>query len=277
MHKLLLAGLLGLALIACKKEEKPFSGYIDADLIYLSADYSGRLLDLPVHRGQLVQTNQFMFRLEQNSERYNKDISQLNTEDLLNQREQILTQLNYNKINYRRIVEMRQRNAASQNDLDMAQRDLDLSQKQLADIGIKIKSSQTDTADKKWILSRKENFAPAQGIIFDTYYTQGEFVQAGYPILSLITHNKIKAIFFIPEEDLSKVRLNHRVQIKTTHNANLAAGHISYISNIAEYTPPIIYSREEREKLIFRVEAQIDSPDLEQIHLGQPISLELVS
>ncbi|KTC80548.1 hemolysin D [Legionella cherrii] len=275
MRKLLLIGLTVLLLTACGEENKSFSGYIDADLVYFSADFAGRLTDLAVLRGQQVKKNQFLLRLEQTSELYNLQMSKLNKKDLLAQRQQTLTQLQYNEINYRRVQEMRKQNAASQNDLDAAQRDLNISKDQLAEIDAKIKSNRVDTAEKKWQVTRKENFATDNGIVFDTYYTQGEFVQAGAPVLSLVTKKNIKAVFFVPEEKLDRLRLNQQVKIKTDHNAHFAKGHIFYISNIAEYTPPIIYSREERQRLVFRIEAKIDSPDLEKIHLGHPVTLEI--
>lgn len=278
MHKLLFLGLFILILSACNEEEnKSFSGYIDTDLVYLSADLGGRLTDLAVSKGQLVKENQFLFKLEQTNEHYNVKMSQLNTKALLAQRQQILIQLNYNKINYHRIIEMRKQNAASQNDLDLARSQLDISKQQIADIDVKINSNQIEVADQKWRMTRKENVAPQQGIIFDTYYTQGEYVQAAAPVLSLITKNNIKAIFFVPEKYLSQLRLNEHIKIRTDQNDHFATGHISYISNIAEYTPPIIYSREERQRLVFRIETLIDSPDLEKIHLGQPVTLELAS
>lgn len=275
MSKLLYIGLIILLTTACKKDEKLFNGYIDTDLVYLSADFGGRLIDFQVQKGQLVQKNQFLFKLEQTNELYNIEISELNNKALLAQRQQILIQVHYNEINYQRIIEMRQHNAASQSDLDIAQRDLNISKQQLADIDFKIQSNQIDIADKKWQATRKESFATEQGIIFDTYYSQGEFIQAGYPVLSLIIKNNVKAIFFVSEEYLNQFRLNEAIKIRTNQNANFATGHIYYISNIAEYTPPIIYSREERQRLVFRVEAKIDSPDLEKIHLGQPVTLEL--
>lgn len=275
MRNLLFIGLIALVLTACNEDDKSFNGYIDTDLVYLSADFGGRLIDLAVQKGQLVKKNQFLFKLEQTNERYQVEMSQLNNKDLHTQRQQVLIQLNYNKINYHRIFGMRKQNAASQNDLDAAERDLNISQQQLADIDTKIQSNKIETADKRWQVTRKENFATEHGIIFDTYYTKGEFVQAGYPLLSLITKNNIKAIFFVPEKQLSQLRLNAQVTIRTDKNADFAMGHIFYISNIAEYTPPIIYSREERQRLVFRVEAKIDCPDLEKIHLGQPVTLEL--
>ncbi len=271
----MLVWLTILLLAACEKENRSFSGYVDTDLVYLSSDFGGRLTDLAVLKGQLVKREQFLFKLEQTSELYNVQMSKLSKQNLLAQRQQILTQLNYNEINYRRIQGMRKQNAASQSDLDAAQRDLKISKDQLTDIDVKIQNNQIETNDKKWQVTRKENFATERGIIFDTYHKQGEFVQAGAPVLSLITRNNIKAVFFVPEAELSKLRLNEQVKIKTDKNENFATGHIFYISNIAEFTPPIIYSREERQRLVFRVEAKIDSPDLEKTHLGLPVTLEL--
>lgn len=273
----LLAGILSPLLVGCSQDEKKFNGYIDTELVYLSSDFPGRLVDLGVTKGQPVQVNQFLFRLEQTSEHYNVEMSQLNKQDLLAQQQQTLAQLQYNNINYRRILSMRKHNAASQNDLDAAKKDLDVTQQQLKEIKARIRNNQVDTADKKWQLTRKENFAPQTGIVFDTYYLPGEYVQAGNPILSLIVKSNIKAIFFVPEEQLGRLRINQKVKIATNKNPQFAKGHIFYISNIAEYTQPIIFSREERQQLVFRVEAKIDSPELEKLHIGQPITLEMIT
>ena len=77
MHKLLLIGLFTFLLMACKAEDKTFNGYIDAQLVYLSSDFAGRLVDLAVEKGELVKDNQFLFRLEQTSELYRVQESKL--------------------------------------------------------------------------------------------------------------------------------------------------------------------------------------------------------
>jgi HlyD family secretion protein len=276
MLKILLIILISLVQLGCEKEDHRYSGYVDVDLVYLSSDFGGRLSDLAVQRGQLVKAKQYLFKLDQTSELYGVQTSQLTSNSLTAQRQEIVSQLHYNDINYRRIQGMRKQNAASQGDLDAAFRDLNVSKQQLADLDSKIKSSQVDTANQKWRVSRKENFATHQGLIFDTYYTQGEFVQAGYPIVSLITKKNIKVVFFVPEEKLGQLRLNQAVKIMTGQNANFARGRIFYISRLAEYTTPLIFSPQERQRLVFKVEAKIDKPDLEKIHLGLPVSLELL-
>lgn len=275
MRKFWFLGMVLLSLTACKKENKLFNGYIDADLVYLSSDFGGRLTELAVRRGQLVSKDQRLFQLEKTSDRYHVSMSEFNTKSLLAERAQIVSQLSYHETNYHRILGMRKENAASQSALDAALRDLNVSKQQLVDFDAKIKGSEIDTADQKWRMARKEGFAVKRGIIFDTYYTQGEFVQAGSPVLSLVTKENIKAVFFVAEAQLSQIRLNQKITIKTDNNENFAVGHICYIANIAEFTPPIIYSREERQRLVFRVEANIDTPDLEKVHLGLPVTLEL--
>lgn len=263
-------------LISCKDKPPLYNGYIDADLIYLSSNFAGRLSDLLVSRGQSVENSQLLFKLEPARESFGVKMSQLNNNSLLSQREEILDQINYGEINYRRVTMMKKQHAASQNDIDLAKRDLDVLKNQLKSIDFQIKSGQVDTIDKQWQVDRKEGHANDNGIIFDTYFTKDEFVQAGQPILSLITKKNIKVIFFVPEKMLSNILINQKVKISSDGSPNLATGSINYISNIAQYIPPIIYSREDRTGLVFRVEARIDSPDLNQMHLGQPVTMELL-
>ena len=275
MRKLMVLCIV-ILLCSCKQSGPQYNGYIDADLTYLSSNFAGRLTDLLIYRGEHVKKDQLLFKLEQTSESYGVAISQFNNQNLLAQRQEIINQLHYNEINYRRVVLMRKQNAASQTDLDTAIRDLDVAKNQLDAIDFQIKGGQVDTADKKWQVQRKENHASDPGIIFDTYFTKGEYVQAGQPVLSLITKRNIKVIFFVPEKDLSTTLLNSKINISSDGQPKLATGTISYVSKVAQYTFPLLYSRAERQYLVFRVEARIDTPDLNQLHLGQPVSLEFV-
>lgn len=268
--------LMAVLLSSCKDTPPHYNGYIDADLTYLSSNFSGRLVDLAVFRGDTVIKDQPLFKLEQTGEQYEADISQYTEKNLIAQRQQLIDKLHYNETNYRRTLKMNQHSAASQNSLDLAKQDLDVLKEQLNAIDFQIKSSLVDIAHKKWQIARKEGSATDAGIVFDTYYTKDEYVQAGQPVLALITKRTIKVIFYVAETALSHIVLNQKVTISSDGNPTLATGRIRYISNIAQYTPPIIYSREQRQELVFRVEAKIDSPDLNHIHLGQPVSLELL-
>ena len=268
--------LCSLLLTACKHEQSTFIGYIDVDLTYLSSNYPGRLSELLVYRGQSVQKDQMLFKLERTEEHLNLDNQQLNKKALLAQKQELLAQQDYLDIQYHRTLRMQQHHAASQNDLDMAIKDKKVLKYQLDAIDAQIEGSQVGITNRHWQITRKESRANGPGIIFDTYFTPEEYVQAGQPVVSLITTNHIKAIFFVAEQELSHLRLQAPVSLSADGSKRLVKGHISYISRRAQYTPPIIYSREERQKLVFRVEARLDHPDLNTIHLGQPITLTLI-
>ena len=49
---------------------------------------------------------------------------------------------------------------------------------------------------------------------------------------------------------------------------------VDFISAQAEFTPPVIYSQEERARLVFRVEASPEKP--EDLRVGQPVSVALL-
>ncbi|HMT03492.1 MAG TPA: HlyD family efflux transporter periplasmic adaptor subunit [Burkholderiales bacterium] len=275
MHKLILLFTILVIFSGCTKSNKFYSGYIDADLTYLSSDFSGQLLSLQVARGEYVNKQKLLFKLEQLNETRNINSGLQNQIDLTAERDQLLSKLNYAKINYNRQNKLNKTGAGSQDAFDQAKQNLDVLLYQINSINAQIKNNEILTAQKIWQKERKQNVAPESGIVYDTYFTIGEYVQGGQPILSLITKKNIKAIFFVSEADLGKIKLNQNVIISTDGNNSHYQGIISYISNQAEYTPPIIYSREERQKLVFKIEMRIVNADLNQIHLGQPVTVEI--
>src|SRR5688572_946515 len=140
MRKLVLL-LSCLLLTACNDRGSQFSGYIDADLIYLSGNYPGRLTDLAVNRGEAVTKDQLLFKHEDTSENFAVSMSKLNQHSLVAQRDEILNQIQYSKTQYLRVSRLIKKRAASQHDVDAAKKDLDVLQNQLASINSQIKSS----------------------------------------------------------------------------------------------------------------------------------------
>ena len=102
---------------------------------------------------------------------------------------------------------------------------------------------------------------------------EGEYVQAGQPIVALITPKSLKVTFFVGEAELAQVKLASKVQVTMDGVQQPLTATVDYISSKAEYTPPVIFSREERTKLVFKVIARPESADLQSIHLGQPVTV----
>jgi len=112
-------------------------------------------------------------------------------------------------------------------------------------------------------------------MVVDTLYNRGEWVQAGAPVISLLPPENIKLRFFIPQQQLGQVKVGQPVQVSCDGCAAPIAANISFISPQAEYTAPLIYSKENRATLVFLVEARPAPADAVKLHPGQPVEVKL--
>jgi HlyD family secretion protein len=127
----------------------------------------------------------------------------------------------------------------------------------------------------QWRLTQKAVTSPMNALVFDTLYAQGEFIPAGNPVVSLLPPGNIKLRFFIPETRLGEIKLEQKITATCDGCAAPINATISYISRQAEYTPPIIYSKESRAKLVYLVEARPAPDDAIKLHPGQPVDVVL--
>lgn len=266
---------IGFAVLAtgCGKTKNEFNGYIDTDMSYLSSSFSGRLQTLNVQRGDLVEASQKLFEVDPTYESISASIDQHNVDALQAEYEQVKNQIVYAKQRLKRERTMAKSDASSKDDVDLALKNLDVLNNQLKSIESRIGASRGVTERTLWQKSQKNGTATLDGMIFDTYMQEGEFVQAGQPIVAFITPKSLKVTFFVAEPDISKVKLASKVQVSVDGKEEPLTATIDYISSKAEYTPPVIFSREERAKLVFKVIARPEKVDLKSIHLGQPVTV----
>lgn len=126
-----------------------------------------------------------------------------------------------------------------------------------------------------WRLKQKRIASPRNGLVFDTLYRPGEYVPAGSPIVQLLPSENIEARFFIPETLVGKLRIGQSITVHCDGCASSISANIVFISNQAEYTPPVIYSNENRSKLVFMLIAKPAPADAPRLHPGQPLEVTL--
>jgi HlyD family secretion protein len=102
------------------------------------------------------------------------------------------------------------------------------------------------------------------------FFQQGEWAPANQPILSLLPDERIKLRFFVPETQLSAYRTGAVVHFACDGCARGLTAQINYIAPRPEFTPPVIYSREARDRLVYLVEAR---PSV-RLNPGQPVDVE---
>jgi len=137
-----------------------------------------------------------------------------------------------------------------------------------------VKAASDALSQAQWRVDQKTQTAPAGGIVNDTYYREGEWVGAGAPVASLLPPSNVKIRFYVPEPQLASLRMGGAVTVRCDGCAQSIAAKVSFIAPQAEYTPPVIYSRENRAKLVFLVEARPDAPNA-ALHPGLPVEVAL--
>ncbi|MBG0810206.1 HlyD family efflux transporter periplasmic adaptor subunit [Methylosinus sp. H3A] len=123
-------------------------------------------------------------------------------------------------------------------------------------------------------IARQKVVAPAAGVVQDIFFRAGEMVVAGQPALSLLPPENRKVRFYVPQARLVEARLGARVAVECDGCDKGLWGRISFIAQREEYTPPVIFSDQERAKLVFKVEARLEEK-ARLLPLGLPVRVRL--
>jgi HlyD family secretion protein len=123
-------------------------------------------------------------------------------------------------------------------------------------------------------LDRRKVASPVTGSVEQIYFRVGEMVPAGKPVVALLPPDNLKVRFFVNEAALPRIRLGDTVKVQCDGCAADLTATVSFIARSSEFTPPVIYSTEERAKLVFMIEARPQRPD--RLRVGQPVSVALV-
>jgi HlyD family secretion protein len=136
--------------------------------------------------------------------------------------------------------------------------------------------SQQAALDKaQWSFDQKQQFAPADAFVQDTLYRQDEYVAAGNPVIVLLPPENLKVRFFVPQEVLPNIKTGQMVNVSFDGGAHPYSATISYISTQVEFTPPVIYNRENRARLVFMIEAKFSPADAAELRPGQPVDVTI--
>lgn len=307
---LLAAGVL---LGGCSAPPSGFSGYAEGELIFVGPDEAGRVTTLSVEEGEQVRSGAPLFEVDPDLQKAAVDAaqaqlaqaqSQLADLKVAGQRPEEIeilraserraaAALDLSRIELARQKDLTEKKVGSQAALDTAQHVFDQNQATLDEIRRRIdvgnmaardaqvaaaeravEAAQASLASAKVRLDRRRFGSPGEGTVETVYFRPGEMVPAGRPVVSILPPELIKVRFFVPEPALPQFRLGATVSVTCDGCAESIAATVSFIASTAEYTPPVIYSLDERAKLVFMMEARPDRPL--SLRPGQPVRVELV-
>jgi HlyD family secretion protein len=234
------------AFTACSRPADPrLQGYVE--FVYVASPLGGALESLSVQRGAQVKAGDPLFVLDSGTERAARD--------------QAKAALVMSEKDFARMEELARRNLIAMQELDHARSQRDQDRERLA--------------KAEWDLSQKRQRAPRAGLVYDTLFRIGEWVGPGRPVVALLPPDHVKVRAFVPETEIARYHPGDAVRVIVDGLDRPLAGKIGYISPKAEYTPPVIYSRETRDKLVFMIEIIFEPSVGAQLHPGQPVDVEL--
>jgi HlyD family secretion protein len=240
-----LAGAL--LLVACAPSGNgSYQGWVEAEQVFVSPHEPGRIEMIAVREGDTITVGMQLFTLD--AELQQADLKQAEA-SVTNARQA-----------YDRAQLLLKTSSGTQKAFEDAEATLRTSEARL-------NSSQTR-------LARRKVSSPAAGVVQQVYFREGEMVPAGRPVLALLPPENIKLRFFLPETMVPTIAIGDIVKVGCDGCPGDLTAKVSFISQTAEYTPPVIYSLEERSKLVFLVEARPEKPAA--FRVGQPVSVNLV-
>jgi HlyD family secretion protein len=304
-------------LIACERPPSDrVQGYVEGEFVYVASPFAGALESLAVRRGAQVRAGDPLFALEHVSEKAARDEAErrlgqaiANLDDARKGRrpteiESIKAQLKQAQAALRLSTrEVRRQEgltavpgAAVELEVDRARAAREQDQQRVAqlqaDLNTALLGSRTDQviaaeaevrareaalARVEWELGQKRQQAPKTGLVFDTLYREGEWVPAGRPVVVLLPPENIKVRAFVAEKRIGTIHPGNDAHVAVDGIGKLFSGKVSFVSPRAEYTPPVIFSQESREKLVFMVEILFDPQAAADLNPGQPVDVQFGS
>ena len=305
---------IALALAACGNSgPQPLQGYVEGEYVRIAAPFAGTLVKLQTQRGARIEPGAPLFALEAESEdaarreaeerarRAQAQVDDLKKGRRATEIDAVRAQLSqsqavagHSERELARQQELAAKGFVSQQRVDDARADRDRDRAKVAELNAEletarsgarpdeIRAAEAEAAAAReslkqadWKLRQKTVAATVAGTVTDTLFVSGEWVPAGAPVVSMLPPTNVKVRFFIPESRLGAVKVGQKVSLTCDGCGTPVPASITYIAPSAEFTPPVIYSKDSRAKLVFLAEAKPQPADAVTLHPGQPVDVAL--
>lgn len=290
-----------------------FQGYAEGEFVFIAPEIGGRLSEIHVRRGDHATMGDLLFTLESVEEAALREEAAAALEQAQNrlanlskgrrepeiniivaQKTQAEIALRLARRQLDRQLDLKGSSAFSQEKLDQARADHDLQQARIAELTAQLaaasmtlgredelRAAQAEVAARQaaleqaqWRLDRKTLVAPVSGLVADVYFDPGETATAGRAVVSILPPENMKVRFFVPQAMLASLPVGTAVTIHCDGCLSDIPATVVFVSPAAEFTPPVLYNRENRDRLLFMIEAYPKEKQ-ELLRPGQPVDVTL--
>jgi HlyD family secretion protein len=269
------------------KPDTHWLGYVEGELALIGPPQAGWITSLSVARGTKVKPGESLFTLDATREiaardnataaiaaaKQQADQASAQIAQARAQQAQIEADITKSQKELARQQELVRIGGSPRRDLESAQAAYDgaraqrtqtIAQQNQADAARRQAESQARQAEAglasaEYNLSERTVHALIDGQVQDVYFRQGEYANAGTPVVAVLPPANVFVRFFVPESEVAHLMLGSQVHISCDGCAANLIGTISFVAAQSEFTPPVIYSVGNRERLVFKAEARVTS------------------
>lgn len=278
---------ISILLFGCKTNVETSDAYgnFEAETVIVSAESSGKILQLNVDKGQTIETNfvaalidTIQIQLKVLQVDAQKAAVDSKRESISSQIEVLQEQKKTLAVNENRTKRMLKDGASTQKQLDDIQGQMRVIDKQIESTKTQFvavtKELEVLDAQKLSMIDMLERCAvksPVSGTILETYTEQGELTAPGKSLFKIADLSELELKVYVSGAQLPDVKIGQEVEVLIDKNETenqFLSGKISWISSEAEFTPKIIQTKEERVKLVYAVKVVVENDGT--LKIGMP-------
>lgn len=280
--------LIGSILVSCKNDEKADGyGNFEATEITVSAENSGKLIHFTVEEGQNLEKSAYVgfidtipLSLKRDQLLASKTIIYSKSKSVLSQINVLKAQLKTATINKNRTENLIRENAGTQKQLDDINGEINVIQKQIKSVESQnspiideLKSIDVQLRQVEDLIQKSYIINPINGTVLTEYAEPNEITSFGKPLYKIADLNTMQLRVYVSESQLSNIKIGQDVTVKIDDQKDMKSykGKISWIASVAEFTPKIIQTKEERVNLVYAV--KIDVINDGSLKIGMPAEM----
>lgn len=307
-----LAAVLVLLIAGCGDDDSTVHGYVEGEYLRIGLPAAGRVVSLEVERGSQVQPGQALFSLDSVAEEASLAEASARLKQARHLRDDLLTgkraqeiraiearidqteaSLRLSLSQLRRQQDLAGSSAAVEARMDEAraaverdkgrlaelEAELDLARQSARSAAVAAAEAAVDAAraaeaSAEWRLSERAAKAPVPAVVEDVFFRPGEEVQPGQPVVSLLPPENVFFRFYLSPSQVARVAKGVMVKVDCYGCKDGLEASVSFIASEASFAPPVLYSREGKEKLVFLTEAR-PRTTMTSLRPGQPAAITL--
>ncbi|MFV0383285.1 HlyD family secretion protein [Paracoccus sp. (in: a-proteobacteria)] len=136
-----------------------------------------------------------------------------------------------------------------------------------------VRRAQAELDQAQWKLDKRRITAPAAGTVQDVIRHAGEIAGPSAPVLSMLADDAVRLRLYVPESSVAAIGIGSRLAVGCDGCTQGIEALVTYIADGPEFTPPVIYSLQNRQKLVYLIEAR--PADGSELKPGQIVDVRL--